>query len=118
MNPLEKERVTPTQLLRHGVGMLRKCKRCQNRFEDHKLDALNTVRCEDGQVFKASVKRVAASQSFTPEEVRIGKRVLAGVLQGSLDVQLLAREPAFGKLLRKFNVMQATVEDLKKAEKT
>ncbi len=110
--------MNPTQLLTRGVGMLRKCKRCHQRFEDHKLDVLHTVRCEDGQEFKASTKRVAASQSFSPMEINIGKRVLTGVLQGSLDVQLLAREPAFAKLLRKFIVMQDTVEKLIKTEKT
>lgn len=59
--------------------------------------------------------RIAASQSFTIEEVSLLGQLFEHALRGA-DSRILARAPAFANLARKVGVMRATIER-KKAER-
>lgn len=57
-------------------------------------------------------KRIAASQSFNEEEVRLVDEVFKKVLAGN-DVKQLLRSPAANLVMRKFQSMRARIEKMK-----
>lgn len=57
--------------------------------------------------------RIAASQSFTEDEVNVLDAVLAILRRGG-DPKILARAPAFLGLQRKTTAMKARVEEVKR----
>jgi hypothetical protein len=56
--------------------------------------------------------RVAASQSFNEDEVKLVDEVFKRVLSGS-DAKQLLRSPTAGLVMRKFQSMRAKIEKMK-----
>ena len=59
-----------------------------------------------------ALPRLAASQSFTGDEVRLLDQILSTLLRGG-DMRILTKSPAYGGLMRKAGAMRRRVEEVK-----
>lgn len=88
-------------------------KRCHKPRSEHRLEN-NKHLCSDGQVYHAQTHRTtAASQSFRPGEVSLGRRILKALSVGDHNIFALAQDPDFASTARKFQTMDKRLETLK-----
>jgi hypothetical protein len=98
-----------------------RCLRCNQLRSEHTAagaDPRNGRRCSDGAFFRnkhqpptrtpSKYTRRGASQSFSETEIVLLDSILVGLLSKK-DLSILIRSSAFTSVLRKVNVMKATV---------
>jgi hypothetical protein len=97
------------------IGDNTKCRRsvCGKRYVEH-IDGL----CPDqgGLVFQRHMPRIAASQSFNPDEIAALDMMCSTIMRGG-DVSQVTRLPGFPGICRKAQSMRKTVAAKKRERK-
>ena len=91
-----------------------KCRRCGEVFMLHAA-VTRTCPGNPASTFQKHATRVAASQSFTPDEVQLLAFAFEGLLRGQ-DIRAVCRHKNFPNLIRKVQAMQRRLVGVKKKE--
>lgn len=94
----------------------RQCLHCKKKPWEH---AAQTMRCPDdsGRAYQTSRPRLAPSQSFPSDEVRVLRYILHGLLRGK-DVRAAVRQPCYSGLVAKVERMHTRCEELERERTT